>query len=111
MRIDSNIPTDFAVEAGRSAKNGQTTATRTADSNELAKVDTTALSAAQDQVGTLISELQNLPEVRQGKVNALQTAIQRGEYKIAPEQIAAALYRDMASLTGSSADVGINAGY
>jgi flagellar biosynthesis anti-sigma factor FlgM len=111
MRINSGIPTDFAVEAGRT-KNGGTTA-RVLDPREIGSVDdTTALSTAvQDRASELVSELRNLPEVRQEKVDTLRATIQRGEYQVSPEQIAAAMYRDMASLTGagSTAELGVNA--
>jgi flagellar biosynthesis anti-sigma factor FlgM len=112
MRINSGMPADFAVEAGRSTKSGGTTAAHAADSHETAGADTTALSTGQDRVSTLISELRNVPEVRQEKVDALRAAIQRGEHQVAPEQIAAAMYRDMASLTsaGSAAELGVNVG-
>lgn len=99
MRINSELPTDFAVEAGRSTRSGQTATTQSADPAKAAGVDTTTLSTGQDQVSTLIAELRNVPEVRREKVDALRTAIQRGEYHVTPEQTAAAMYRDIASVT------------
>ncbi len=111
MRISSGMPADFVVEAGYSTKNNGT-AVREADSQETTRVDTTALSTGQDRVAGLVSQLNSLPDVRQDKVDSLRTAIQQGQYKVSPEQIAAAMYRDMASFTGAdTTEFGLNAGY
>ncbi len=111
MRVSSGVPAELALEAGYSTKRGGS-GVRDADSQKTSGVDTTALSTGQGRVAALVSQLQNVPDVRQDKVDSLRTAIQQGEYKVSPEQIAAAMYRDTATQTGSgTTEFGINAAF
>ena len=91
MRIDPHIPasqnsaTERAKEV-RSAASKGTTAARFAQPN-----DTVQLSSGQATIRQLVSQLNQVPEVRQEQVNALRLQVQSGQYKRTNEQVAGAI--------------------
>lgn len=63
--------------------------------------DQAQLSGAHVQIEALTAQAAQLPEVRQERVQSLREAIQNGEYRTDPEQLAGALLAHMTS--GSAA--------
>jgi len=53
--------------------------------------DTTSLSADTQSLSSLQTQAMATPAIRQDKVEALRQAIQQGEYKLEPDQIAHAI--------------------
>jgi negative regulator of flagellin synthesis FlgM len=53
--------------------------------------DRTTLTSGSGSIDSLVSTAMNSPEIRQDKVESLQSAISSGQYKIDPEQIAGAM--------------------
>jgi flagellar biosynthesis anti-sigma factor FlgM len=92
MRIDLNPKTPDLPESKPlnrpGALNGSpvTGATRSSDEATLA-----AYTRAQE----LQTQLQQMPEDRQDRVEALARAIREGQYNVGPEQIAQSLFSDM----------------
>jgi len=56
--------------------------------------DTASLSSAGEKVASLKAEIQNTPEVRRDRVQALQKAVQEGSYQPTDQQIANAILSD-----------------
>jgi flagellar biosynthesis anti-sigma factor FlgM len=48
-------------------------------------------------ISRLAAQLQNVPEIRQSRVDALRRAIQSGQYDVSDQQIAGALYDQLLS--------------
>jgi flagellar biosynthesis anti-sigma factor FlgM len=57
--------------------------------------DTTGLSTGHDQVQTLAANLNQVPEVRQQRVEALRQSVLGGSYEISPGRIAAAMLSEV----------------
>ena len=53
--------------------------------------DTVQLSSGQATVRQLVSQLGQVPDIRQGQVNSLRTAIASGKYNPGNEQVAGSL--------------------
>jgi negative regulator of flagellin synthesis FlgM len=92
MRIDlnpSSMP-ELARSSGsdNSAKAGQSTAAGQTSANA---GDVAQLSTGADAVQTLKSHLDQLPDVRQDRVDTLRQAISDGSFKASPDQIASAM--------------------
>jgi negative regulator of flagellin synthesis FlgM len=64
--------------------------------------DTASLSSAGQRVESLKAELQNTPEVRRDRVQALQKAVQQGSYQVTNQQIANAILSDPLGLSPST---------
>jgi flagellar biosynthesis anti-sigma factor FlgM len=94
MRIDSNLPANLMIEAGRTTKTTQspTGSTVNDDSSDRAR-----LSIDQSTIKSLEANLAQVPDVRREKVDALRSAIKDGSYSVSPEQIAGAMYREIMS--------------
>jgi flagellar biosynthesis anti-sigma factor FlgM len=58
--------------------------------------DRTTLASGSAAVDSLVSQAMNSPEVRQDLVLNLQQAIQSGQYKLEPDQIAGAMIDEQA---------------
>lgn len=91
MRIDLNAIIPEAPDPGQSAKPGSRAASSSSTGDVLAGGDTAKLSQDQGRVQELASRVNQLPEIRQDKVAALQRAIGQGEYRVTPGQAAEAL--------------------
>jgi flagellar biosynthesis anti-sigma factor FlgM len=91
MRIDLNAIIPEAPDPGQSTKSGSQLASGSSSAEGLAGGDTAKLSPDQGRVQELASQVNQLPEIRQDKVAALQRAIQEGSYRVTPGQSAEAL--------------------
>jgi len=96
MRIDANHKLQDLGDIGSAES-----ASARPQSNAVNKAglgsDRAELSPDQVRVQSLASQVNELPDVRQEKVNQLGLAIQQGHYDVTPEQTAAAMLDDMRS--------------
>ena len=93
MRIDLNHKLQNVADIGSSEQSSvraQNNAVKTNFADDRAE-----LSPDQVRAQSLASQANDLPEVRQEKVNALGQAIQQGRYNVTPEQTAEAMMEDM----------------
>jgi negative regulator of flagellin synthesis FlgM len=92
-------PTDRVGAAGSSTQSNSAQSTRAAspDTTDRANLSSDAL-----QLSNLSSTLANVPEIRSGRVAAVQQAVQNGNYAVSNQQIAQSLLRDfrIAGATG-----------
>jgi len=98
MRIDSTYGTQQAAETNSSPKPASTAA-ESAAVHALAE-DQAQLSGTHVQVGALVTQALQLPEVRQEKVAALRHAVEGGSYRPAVEKVAHAV---IAHISGAAA--------
>ena len=91
MRIDLNAIIPEAPDPGQSTKSGSRVVSNSSSGEGLAAGDTARLSQDQGRVQALDSQVNQLPEIRQDKVAALQRAIEGDSYRVTPEQAAEAL--------------------
>ena len=91
MRIDSQnqIPGSSGPGGVDSAQSGQTKGIQKSASSEPS--DTVQLSSGQATIRQLVSQLAQVPDVRQGQVNTLRSAIASGKYNPSNEQVANSL--------------------
>ncbi len=94
MRIDLNAIVREAPDPGKSTKSGSQVGSGSSIPG-LGGGDTAELSANQGRVQDLVSQVNQLPEIRQDKVAALQRAIGEGSYQVTPGQAAEALISAM----------------
>jgi flagellar biosynthesis anti-sigma factor FlgM len=94
MRIDLNAKTPELPESQGSSQTGSAKRLSSAGTNLPADE---ATLATQTRVQELQSQMQQMPEDRQGKVEALARAIRDGQYNVGAEQIAQAMFSDMAA--------------
>ncbi len=94
MRIDSN-------QSGHTPPPNNRPATRAQTANSGSSPAGGGLSVSEDQVQhsgihvlvrALAAEAAQLPDVRQEKVSALRQAVQNGDYRPDPDQVAGALF-------------------
>ena len=95
MRIDPQIPaTDpTATSSVSNQRSGAAANTSSGVSGEPS--DTVQLSSAQSVLSSLVSQLANVPDVRQQKVDALRVQIQSGQYQIDNQQVANAIVDEL----------------
>jgi negative regulator of flagellin synthesis FlgM len=89
MRIGLNAIVPKAPDPGKSTKSGSQVAS--GNSSAGLEGDTAKLSQNQGRVQELVSQVNQIPEIRQDKVAALQRAIGEGSYQVTPAQAAEAL--------------------
>ena len=94
MRIDLNARTPELPESQGSCQTGSSKRLSSAGTNLPADE---ATLATHTRVQELQSHMQQMPEDRQAKVEALARAIQDGQYNVGAEQIAQAMFSDMAA--------------
>ena len=94
MRIDLNAKTPEPPESQGSSQTGPAKRLSSAGTNLPADE---ATLATQTRVQELQSQMQQMPEDRHAKVQALARAIQDGQYNVGAEQIAQAMFADMAA--------------
>ena len=94
MRIDLNPKSPEAVDAGQPAQSGSRAVSGSAG-RATSGEDTAHLSLDQARVGALAAQVNNLPEVRQEKVDALSRAVRDGSYNPSAEKTAAAMIAEM----------------
>jgi flagellar biosynthesis anti-sigma factor FlgM len=93
MRIDLNAIVPEAPDPGKSTKSGSQVASGSSSAGFGG--DTAKLSQNQGRVQDLVSQVKQLPEIRQDRVAALQRAIDEGSYQVTPGQAAEALISAM----------------
>lgn len=96
-KINSNKMNDLdAIQASRqtivrSADKGKTAAT---DAKITVGEDKIEFSERAGEVGKLIDQVKNMPDVREARISALREQIKAGEYNPSNEEIADALLKD-----------------
>lgn len=93
MRIDGNNPVFGTQQTDAPDSPASTPKSRRATQTALGS-DTATLSSTGAKVASLQAELQNTPEVRHDRVEALQKAVQDGSYQPTDQQIASAILAD-----------------
>jgi flagellar biosynthesis anti-sigma factor FlgM len=91
MRIDLNAIIPEAPDPGQSTKPGRQVASPSLGPEGVSGGDSARLSQDQGRIRDLASQVNQLPEIRQEKVAALQRAIEQGSYRVTPGQSAEAL--------------------
>ena len=92
MRIDLNPKTPELPEskaAGRPSSSSRASVSETESSNDQATL------AGHARIRDLQAQIEQLPEDRQAKVEALARAIREGQYQPSAEQIAQSLFSEM----------------
>jgi len=89
MRIGLNTPDPQSISAEQ-AKKPSTAATNQSEAT-LASDKTTALSQDKVTLSALATQALGQPEVRQDRVDSLRQSINRGQYKLDPNEIADAI--------------------
>jgi len=91
MRIDPQNPATGSSGTGRvnEAQSGQVKSAQKPASNE--PNDTVQLSPGQATVRQLVSQLDQVPDIRQEQVQSLSSAIASGRYRPSEVQVAEAL--------------------
>jgi negative regulator of flagellin synthesis FlgM len=94
MKIDLNVPavplTSVTRPVSSPAANGDSAV-------QGASEDRVTLGSSTASVQSLTAKAMSTPAIRQDKVEALQSAIQSGSYKVDPEEIASAMAADHGS--------------
>ncbi len=93
MRIDATNTLPGSQQPDRPGSSTSTSKPGQASQTVLGS-DTASLSSAGEKVASLKAELQNTPEVRRDRVQALQKAVQQGSYQVTDQQIARAILSD-----------------
>ena len=94
MRIDLNAKTPELPESQSSSQTGSAKRSSSAGINLPADE---ANLATHTRVQELQSQMQQMPEDRDAKVEALARAIRDGQYNVGAEQIAQAMFSEMAA--------------
>lgn len=94
MRIDATNPLPGSQEPDRPGSSTSTSKAGQASQTVLGS-DTASFSSAGERIASLKAELQNTPEVRHDRVQALQKAVQQGSYQPTDRQIASAMLTDL----------------
>ena len=101
MRIDSQnqIPASSGSGGVESALSGQAKSIQKPVSGEPS--DTVQLSTGQATVRQLVSQLGQVPDVREGQVSTLRSAIASGKYSPSNEQVANSLADQLFGVFGA----------
>jgi flagellar biosynthesis anti-sigma factor FlgM len=89
MRVNLN-PSPEAPDVGQGTPAGARANTANAAGQALGE-DSAQLSSDQARVQSFAAQVNNLPEIRQEKVDALRRVIREGSYEVSPEQTADAM--------------------
>lgn len=100
MRIDLHFEPQQAQQSDRSSPQTSQAASAAANQAQVGQ-DQTILSGAHVQVEALAAQAAQLPEIRQGKIEALRQAVQSGQYQSDPHKTADALLTQMALAVAS----------
>ena len=92
MRIDAN--NTLPGSQGPERLGSSTSTSKPGPVGQALGSDTTSFSSAGERVASLKAELQNTPEVRRDRVQALQKAVRQGSYQVTDQQIASAILSD-----------------
>jgi flagellar biosynthesis anti-sigma factor FlgM len=91
MRIDPQNPASGSSGTGRVNESQPEQIKSTAKPAANEPNDTVQLSSGQATVRQLVSQLDQIPDIRQGQVNSLRSAIAAGQYRPGSGQVAEAL--------------------
>jgi flagellar biosynthesis anti-sigma factor FlgM len=100
MRIDPQIPAAENSGTNRVSDSQLGAAKKSSGPPAAEPSDTVQLSSDQATVRQLISQLSQVPDVRQGLVEALRSEIQSGQFQRSSDQVAGAI---VSQLLGGSA--------
>ena len=100
MRIDPQNPVAGRSGASRieDAQSAQVKSSQQAASAQ--PNDTVQLSSGQATVRQLVSQLDQIPDIRQGQVSALRSAIGSGQYNPSDGQVASAIASQSFGISG-----------
>jgi|SRR5580698_7750097 negative regulator of flagellin synthesis FlgM len=95
MKVDLNGLTGPALDSINSPQRtpSETAATSDVSTGPVVAEDAATLSIDSARVNSLVAKALDSPQVREQKVEALRQAVQNGEYKVDPAQIAEAMIR------------------
>jgi flagellar biosynthesis anti-sigma factor FlgM len=93
MKIDLNPSAMPELDRSKGTPSGSKTHDMTNAPSANAE-DIAHLSTGSDAVQTLKARLDQVPEIRQQKVDSLKQAIAEGSYRMCPQRIAAAMLAD-----------------
>jgi flagellar biosynthesis anti-sigma factor FlgM len=91
MRIDPKIPASQNSEINRADEVQSATGKSTKTANTGQPNDTVQLSSGQATIRQLVSQLDQVPDVRQEQVNALRLEVQSGQFHRGNDQVAGAI--------------------
>jgi flagellar biosynthesis anti-sigma factor FlgM len=91
MRIDPNISAAENSGTNRVTDSPGGTSKNSASAAPNQPNDTVQLSYGQATVGNLISQIAQVPDIREAQVSALRSAIQSGQYSPSNEHVAGAV--------------------
>ena len=99
MRIDPNAQSPEQVQQGgvQDAKNPASQKAEPDPSAGATAGVQVQLSTSSNQVAALAQQAASAPAVRTDRVDALRQAVRNGDYSASNEQVAAAMYSDMAA--------------
>lgn len=93
MKVDLNGLTGSTLDGIKSPQRTPSETAPTASTDPAVGEDAATLSVDGARVNSLVAKALDAPDIRQDKVEALRQAIQNGEYKVDPAQIAEAMIR------------------
>jgi len=94
MKVDLNGLAGAALDGIKSPQRSPAEAAAANITESSIAEDAATLSVDSARVNSLVARAVNAPDVRQDKIEALRLAIQNGEYKVDPAQIAEAMIRE-----------------
>jgi len=99
MRIDPNSqsPEQVQQNAFQDAKNSASQKAEQDPNSGATGGVQVQLSTSSNQVAALAQQAASAPAVRTDRVDALRQAVRNGDYSVSNEQVAAAMYSDMAA--------------
>lgn len=94
MKVYGNkLPDKAATGAGKLGKPDQ--ASEKAAVEKVAPVDKVALSGRAKEMASMVNSINQMPEIRTEKVEAIGQSLKEGTYKIDPEKIASRMIDEM----------------
>ena len=93
MKVDLNGLTNPTLDNVKSPQRTPAEATSAAGSEPAVGEDAATLSVGSASVNSLVTKALDAPAIREDKVEALRQAVQNGDYKVDPAQIAEAMIR------------------
>ncbi|MFZ0287159.1 MAG: flagellar biosynthesis anti-sigma factor FlgM [Terriglobales bacterium] len=93
MKVDLNGLTGSTLDGVKSAPRTSAEKAPAASTEVTVGEEAATLSVGSASVGSLVAKVLDVPDIREDKVEALRQAVQSGEYKVDPAQIAEAMIR------------------
>ena len=107
MAIDINnlkTASHTQLRTNRDSSATSNTATTTSSTTTTVKTDSVSITSQAQQLQGAQSKMASLPEIDQGKVDAIKAAISEGRYKVDPEKLAANIASFEADMSGLNFD-------